>query len=464
MSTPRISVVTCSFNQAAFIGRTIESVLAQDYPDLEHIVVDGMSTDGTAAVLRRYSHLRVIREPDRGQADAINKGFALASGEIQCFLNSDDTLLPGALRHVAREIDALRGRHVVMGRCRFIDEDDRFIGIEHPSDFESHRRVLEIWKGHTIPQPAVFWTREVWDRCGPLDEDAGALLDYDLFCRMSRLYRFHLVDEVLACYRLHSLSQTAAMSDDERLRRAVAVSRRYWGSPLRPGFWAILLSYSGHLVDRRRRAARLLRGARDRSQERRFAGAAASGLLGSVLGPDVALDLVLLPLVRSRFASLPRVSSLRRFLGRHRAPSPRTLAYRDFTGIYPDRWVGPVFLQRIQVAARPAVLHIAGAVPDAYRPRNLRLRIFVDGDSVADLDVVRDAFTLRLPLGSLPPGDHELRIESSTSLVFDDVNGGGDFRPLAFRLDLLQVAAADDGAPRLNSTRSDGPSAGPGPR
>src|SRR5437868_15173719 len=108
---PRISVVTPSYNQGRFIAQTIDSVLAQGYPNLEHIVVDGMSTDETPAVLARYPHLRVVREPDSGQGEAINKGFRLATGDIFCFLNSDDTFLPGALQRVAKEIDPSRGRH-----------------------------------------------------------------------------------------------------------------------------------------------------------------------------------------------------------------------------------------------------------------------------------------------------------------------------------------------------------------
>src|SRR5262245_1299715 len=126
---PRISVVTASYNQGKYIGRTIESVLAQGYPDVEHIVVDGMSTDDTPAVLSRYPHLRVLREPDGGQAEAINKGFRLATGDVFCFLNSDDTFLPGALHRVAQEINPALGRHVVMGRCAYIDEDDRPTGM-----------------------------------------------------------------------------------------------------------------------------------------------------------------------------------------------------------------------------------------------------------------------------------------------------------------------------------------------
>src|SRR5262249_36497560 len=207
---PRISVVTSSYNQGRFIGRTIKSVLAQGYPDLEHIVVDGMSTDDTPEVLARYPHLRVVREPDNGQAEAINKGFRLATGNVFCFLNSDDTFLPGALHRVAREIDPARGRHVVMGRCAFVDEDDKSTGVEHPSAFIGHNRVLDVWRLHCVPQPATFWTAEVWRRCGPLDEGEQLVLDYDLMCRISRYYYFHFIDQVLATYRLHKQSKSCA--------------------------------------------------------------------------------------------------------------------------------------------------------------------------------------------------------------------------------------------------------------
>jgi len=173
---PRISIVTPSYNQGRFLAETIESVLRQDYPNVEHIVVDGMSTDETPEILKRYPHLRVIREPDQGQADAINKGFRIATGEIYAFLNSDDLLLPGALKRVAAEIRPQEGRHVIMGRCRFIDENSRYIGIEHPSHFESFERVLAIWKGHFIPQPAVFWTAEVWQRCGPCGKASCSIM------------------------------------------------------------------------------------------------------------------------------------------------------------------------------------------------------------------------------------------------------------------------------------------------
>jgi FkbM family methyltransferase len=297
---PRISIVTPSFNQGQYIGETIESVIAQDYPDVEHIVIDGGSTDGTLEILARHPHLRVISEPDRGHADAINKGLRLATGEIVSFLNSDDTLAPGALRRVGREIDPSSARHVVMGRCRFIDEHGRYTGIEHPSDFRSHRRVLKVWKGHTIPQPAVFWTADVWRTCGPMDESVrSAWIDYDLFCRISRRYRFHVIDRVLANYRLHADSKTSRSTAAGRLQEAICLSRRHWGSPLRPGYWQLASSLAIHRL-RTEPARRLLRRARDRWRERRRRDALFSAVGGILLAPEIAFHVAVYPALKAQ--------------------------------------------------------------------------------------------------------------------------------------------------------------------
>jgi len=114
---------------------------------VEHIVVDGGSTDGTLEILARYPHLKGHLRAGSGSRGRDQQRLALATGDIWGFLNSDDTLAPGALRRVGHEIDPSSGKHVVMGRCRFIDQHGRFTGVEHPSHFQSHRRVLEVWKG-----------------------------------------------------------------------------------------------------------------------------------------------------------------------------------------------------------------------------------------------------------------------------------------------------------------------------
>ena len=434
---PRISVVTPSLNQGGFLERTIASVVAQEYPDVEHIVVDGMSTDETPEVLARHPHLRLIRERDRGHADALNKGLRAATGAVLCVLNSDDTFVPGALHRVAAEVDPARGRHVVLGRCRFIDESDRFLGMEHPSGFESHRRVLEIWKGHALPQPAIFWSREAWERCGPFDETAGPFLDYDFFCRLSREHEFHHVDQVLAHYRLHPSSQTSSMTDRERLERVIPVSRRYWGPPTRALYWRLLASWLDYRVDRRRRAVGLLRRGREAWRRGRPLSGTLRATAGALLAPDVLADVVVLPALR---AWTQRVVATRVL-----APSrdPQTLAWRDFESVHADGWVGPVLVRGIEVPAGFSHVLLRGTLWSAHFQPGLALAFFVDGQSFGRHEVGRGpGFTMTVPLTGVAPGPHELRVEASAWVVPDRHFGNHDYRPLSYRLDGLEVESA----------------------
>jgi len=242
-SPPRISIITPSFNQGRFIEATIRSVLEQGYPNLEHIIVDGGSSDGTLDILGRYPHLTVISEPDRGQAEAVNKGLRRASGEIIGWLNSDDTYCPGALADVAQSIEPDRNVCIAMGRCAYINEAGEFTGAEHPSSFVSHERVVEIWKGYKIPNPAVFFHRKVYEELGGLDESLYFALDYDLFCRYTRRYAITAVDRLWATYRLHQAAKTSEQGQGELLERSMEVSRRYWGERGSSKWWRYQLSF-----------------------------------------------------------------------------------------------------------------------------------------------------------------------------------------------------------------------------
>jgi len=421
--------VTSSYNQAAFIGRTIESVLSQGYPDLEHIVVDGMSTDGTVDVLARYPHLKVIREPDRGQADAINKGFKMATGQILGFLNSDDTLEPDALKTIATAIDPAAGRDVVIGRCRFIDERDRFLGMEHPSGFTSHRRVLEIWKGHLLPQPAVFWTREVWETCGPLSINERLMLDYDLFCRFSKRYRFWPIDKVLANYRLHLDSITSSMTDAERLDRSIEVSRRYWGSPFGVQYWRILGSYAAFRFNRRHRAVRLMREGKSATARGQWWQGVPRALGGALLGPDVVLDVLVLP------AFKPALSKAWRQLGRRqRQVRPQTAAWLSSTSRYPDGWAGPVWEFDVTLSPGQHTIGVEAATFRAGFGGPIDVEALLDGRSlgmqrIGDADV----FSMSWPLGDGAAGRHRLRLAANGFIVPHDHFGSDDHRPLVYR-------------------------------
>jgi glycosyltransferase involved in cell wall biosynthesis len=439
----RISLVTSSYNQARFIARTIESVLAQDYPDVEHIVVDGMSTDGTADVLAGFPHLTVIREPDRGQADAINKGFRAATGQIFGFLNSDDTLEPGALRSVADAIDPEAGRHIVMGRCRFIDDQDRFLGVEHPSAFESHRRVLEIWKGHCVPQPSTFWTREVWDACGPLHVDEPLMLDYDLFCRFSQRYVFHRIDRVLANYRMHTQSKTGAVTDEQRLDAAIVVSRRYWGSPIGWQYWQIAASHAAFRMNRRVRAARLMRSGRDAwGAGRRLRGAGRLAA-GALLAPDVVSDVAVVPVLKPALSKL-----LRRPLIRSRSVLPHTEAWFSLTTLHDDGWAGPALVVDLDIEAPEAELTLSGTT-DLGRLRGpLDLELSVNGRSLGRRRIQdRNEFSIQWHVADVPAGRHQFRIAASSFMVPHDYFGNQDFRPLSYRVTRLELGGVKTGVP-----------------
>lgn len=297
--TSRISIITPSFNQGRYIEATIRSVLEQGYPDLEHIVIDGGSTDGTLEILARYPHLMVISEPDRGQADAVNKGLRLATGSIIGWLNSDDTYFPGALAEAAALIDPVRGSAIVMGRCAYITEEGEPTGSEHPSAFVSHRRVVEAWKEYTIPNPAVFFHRSVYETCGGLDEKLYFALDYDLFCRYTSRFPIRVVDRLWATYRLHEAAKSSEITQGELLERSLQVSRRYWGRPGSWSWWRYQLSfwwYGGTVGIASLKRLNLA----DRAwQERRFTPFIRHLLISFCLFPPTVVRCLLLPRFRT---------------------------------------------------------------------------------------------------------------------------------------------------------------------
>ncbi len=209
-SAIRLSMVTPSLDQGAFIERTIRSVLDQNYTNLEYIVQDGGSTDGTLGVLERYSGVLSFVEsiPDDGFGNAINRGFEHATGEIMCYLNSDDVLLPGGVHHVMSYFERHPQVDVVYGHRAVIDEYDAEIGrwVLPP-----HNDEILSWADY-VPQETLFWRRRIWDKCGgAIDESFRFAIDWDLLLRfrdagakMVRLPRF------LGGFRVHPHQKTSS--------------------------------------------------------------------------------------------------------------------------------------------------------------------------------------------------------------------------------------------------------------
>ena len=182
----RVSVVTPSFNQAPFIAKTIASVLDQTYRDVEYFVIDGGSTDGSVEIIRGYADRLAgwVSEPDRGQTDAINKGFAMAHGDILAWLNSDDTYEPEAIARAVAYLDAHPEVGLVYGDALFIDGDGEAMGA-FPAAQTDYRRLR---RGYVhIPQQAAFFKASLWRKAGPLDPDFYFAMDYDLWVRLAKL-------------------------------------------------------------------------------------------------------------------------------------------------------------------------------------------------------------------------------------------------------------------------------------
>lgn len=194
---PRISLITPSFNQGRFIEKTIRSVLLQGYPNLEYRVIDGGSTDGTLDVLRKYEPWLTAwsSEKDRGQAHAINKGLALATGVIVNWLNSDDMLLQGALRQVAAAWVGAPEAVAWAGACRRVDAEGRLVTVYHPRNLTPEGLADWYFTGY-VSQPACFFSVNMARRAGPLREDLFASMDYDYWLRLAKEGRFVAVDEL----------------------------------------------------------------------------------------------------------------------------------------------------------------------------------------------------------------------------------------------------------------------------
>ena len=203
--TPRISIVTPSYNQAQFLEETIRSVLLQSYPDLEYIVMDGGSTDGSVEILNKYEPWLTywISEPDDGQAHAINKGFEHATGDIYGWINSDDSYLPNALQTVAKNLSGKMG--MVVGAAI----EKNIASGKSKQIFKKRTSDELLYLRRTILQPSTFWNADLWDACGKLDEEYDFALDYELWLRMFKYAEsITYLDEPLSIINVHADQKT----------------------------------------------------------------------------------------------------------------------------------------------------------------------------------------------------------------------------------------------------------------
>jgi len=240
-SWPKISIVTPSYNQAKFLERTILSVLNQNYPNLEYIIIDGGSTDGSVEIIKKYEkHLAYwISEKDNGMYDAINKGLKIAKGDILAYLNSDDLYYPNTIRTAVDYFQNHVDTGLIYGDCDFIDSQDCFLYTYHYPTFKWRQFIVLNWS--SIPQEASFWRRDVHKGVGYFNPEFKMAGDFEFYARVNKYFQIVHLRKVLAMHRLHKKSLTSSRPDknQEEVKR---LHRQYGISD---GFVIICLRYLG---------------------------------------------------------------------------------------------------------------------------------------------------------------------------------------------------------------------------
>lgn len=386
---PLVSVVTPSYNQGRFIRATIESVLSQDYPNLEYIVMDGGSTDETGAIVREYgSRIVFVSKPDRGQSHAINEGFRLAKGSVLAWLNSDDVFLPGAVGSAVRVLSCNPDAGLVYGDGYLIDAAGNITG-RFP-----HTREPDLWRlvhlSDYILQQSVFFRREVLDDVGYVDESLHYGLDWDLFIRIGMKYRLAYVPEYLGCLREYPETKSSS-GGVKRVRELHAMLRKHTALTLPPGSTVYALDTYSDLACRaiRRRTPRLL------------------SPLGRVLEHAVC------------FAAGNVVG--------------RTLLHAQ--GLYSDGWAGKTLLYMLRSGCRSVV--IEGSVPEwAARLHGQSVEVECNGRHLGRYALSAGEFSIEIEVPSdLADRALRFRIVARRSFV---PSWKGDRRRLAYRLASLR--------------------------
>jgi len=221
MNALKFSVITPSLNQGEFIEENIRSVLNQHHDNVEHLIIDGGSTDGTLDILKKYKHLKWISEPDKGQSDALNKGFKMAQGDIICWVNSDDMLAENALNAANQFFAEMPQTLAVNGIRENIDQDGIKLN-DTPSRTYTFDGLLN--KNNSVSQVATFFRRTVFNKIGYLDVTLHYAMDYDFFLRLTAIQTIPSINVKLGRFRTHAASKTSAsglkLLKEQQLTRA----------------------------------------------------------------------------------------------------------------------------------------------------------------------------------------------------------------------------------------------------
>ena len=295
-----------------------------------------------------------------------------------------------------------------------------------------------MWKHHLVPAPALFWTREAWASCGPLDH--GLDLEtarYDILCRFSKRYRIHVLDEAISASRLDPEDpRTQGWGGVARLENRIRVSRRYWGGPLSSASWRLGVSLALFRLDRLRRAREHLHQTQESWQRGHALHAIRHALASTILSPKVGFRVGIYPFLRDRVCQ-----QLVERLEQRRVLPSQSAAHADYTESWSDGWVGPRLVTTRTIDRPARFVSLRGLVKAGTLRRPFVLTLRVDDRPIGRHWIVRSgSFLARIPLADpLAPGSHTVEVEANRWFVPGRSDRSGDFRPLAWRLIQLDL-------------------------
>lgn len=250
----KISIITPSYNQGNFIEDTILSVLNQDYKNFEHIIIDGGSTDNTLQIIEKYKHLIYVSERDSGQANAINKGFKMATGDIFAWINSDDYYEKNIFGDIIYRFSTNERIQFLYGDIIYVDKNKEELLRESGAHI-SYINLLE--NPDLVRQPSSFWTRELYFESGGLDENLNIVMDYDLFLKFTRRTNPFYLKKNLSYYRFYSETKTRSLRK-QQAKELFKVMKRHSDRFSWNMVWFLIKRYMGsfYLVGNLRKAQR----------------------------------------------------------------------------------------------------------------------------------------------------------------------------------------------------------------
>lgn len=392
MRQPLVTIVTPSFNQGRFIRQTIESVLAQDYPRIEYIVMDGGSTDETAAVVKEYDgRLSWFSEKDRGQSHAINKGFRMAQGELVAWLNSDDLLLPGAVRHAVAAFERRPQAGAVYGEGYLIDRNGE-IKRRFP-----HTQAMNLWRlvhlSDFILQQTVFFRKSVLEEVGYINEQLHYTMDWDVLIRIAKRYPLEYIGEFMAALREYAEAKSSS-GGLTRVREIRDMLRSHSGMRFPPGYIVYGLdTYQGIWCD--------------------WVGKHAPAAVREPLA-----------------GAIRTVCST--YIGK---------TIMEAQGWYPDRWAGPT----VKWMSPPGegTLAVTGRLPDLGGPLDGQvLEVRENGHVLGRQPLEPGPFHLEIEPRGARDEVVNLTLHASRFVIPEPVMGGHDRRRISYYLDAIRRVSA----------------------